>query len=126
MKKVLSLLMAVLICTPAFAKDVLLKNVPDGIEEQQVQEWNAVLIERFYNAKINQIPEVVQATEIAKTGIDEFRTANKLQAKFAQEQKLVCPIKPVEKEPVVEESVVETPVVDESVYIQPDEKVYEN
>ena len=39
MKKALFLLMAVLICTPVFARDILIKDVPDGIQEQQGQEW---------------------------------------------------------------------------------------
>jgi hypothetical protein len=42
----------------------------------------AVLIERYHNAKVNQIPEVKAATETAKLGIDSFRKANALKAKL--------------------------------------------
>ena len=62
--------------------DMELKGIPDGITETQVKEWVSILIERHHNAKIQQIPELVSATELAKTEIDSFRKANALQAKF--------------------------------------------
>jgi hypothetical protein len=64
--------------------DVTIKGVPDAIGEQQFREWCSIIVERFENAKLNQIKEVVQATEAAKTGIDSFRVANNLTAKFAK------------------------------------------
>jgi hypothetical protein len=64
--------------------DITILGLPDEIGEQQAKEWMAILCERFHNAKLNQIKEVVQATEAAKTGIDTFRTANALQPKFAK------------------------------------------
>ena len=68
------------------AREIVIKDVPVEIKDEQVYEWVAVLIERYHNAKVNQIPEVVAATEAAKTGIDSFRTANTLTAKFAVNQ----------------------------------------
>jgi hypothetical protein len=62
--------------------DITFKSIPDEIGEVQVREWVAILVERYHNAKVNQIPEVIQATETAKTGIDTFRKANALDPKF--------------------------------------------
>jgi hypothetical protein len=64
--------------------DITFTGIPDAIGEAQAKEWMAILVERFENAKLNQIKEVVQATEAAKTGIDTFRTANNLTAKFTK------------------------------------------
>jgi len=61
-----------------------IKNIPDEITEQQLKEWCGVLVERFYNQKISQIPEFVSAAKKAKTDIDSFRKANDLAAKFEQ------------------------------------------
>jgi hypothetical protein len=72
--------------------DITFTGIPDGIGEQQAKEWMAVLVERFENAKLNQIKAVVEATEAAKSGIDTFRTANALAPKFAK----------VEEKPVAE------------------------
>ena len=72
--------------------DVTIKSIPDGISEEQVKEWISVLIERHFNSQIQKIPELVSATEKAKTDIDEYRTANLLKAKYAVEK----------EEPVVE------------------------
>ena len=71
--------------------DVTIKSIPDGISEEQVKEWVNVLVERHFNTQIQKIPELVSATEKAKTDIDEYRTANLLKAKFVEA-----------KEPVVE------------------------
>jgi hypothetical protein len=62
--------------------DVLVKGIPDGISEAQVKDWVAVLIERFENAKVNQIQAVREAVVAAQTGIDGFRKANALTPKF--------------------------------------------
>jgi len=59
-----------------------LRNIPEGITEEQVKEWVAVLVERFENAKVNQIPEVTVAVKNAQENIDGFRTANALSSKF--------------------------------------------
>jgi hypothetical protein len=77
--------------------DITFTGIPDEIDEQQAKEWMAILIERFENAKLNQIKEVVQATEAAKKGIDTFRTANALAPKFAKAEEV--------KEPKVEDAV---------------------
>jgi hypothetical protein len=73
--------------------DITFTGIPDAIGEQQAKEWMAILVERFENAKLNQIKEVVQATEAAKTGIDSFRTANALAPKFSkvEEKEVVAP-----------------------------------
>ena len=71
--------------------DVTIKSIPDGISEEQVKEWISVLIERHFNSQIQKIPELVSATEQAKTDIDAYRVANTLKTKFVEE-----------KEPVVE------------------------
>ena len=118
MRKVILIGLILAMAIPAIAKDITIKNVPDGITDAQVQEWNAILIERFYNAKINQIPEVVQATEVAKTGIDSFRKANTLAPKFCPIEKEIVKEEPVVEpeppitpiEPVVEEPIIEEPV----------------
>jgi hypothetical protein len=62
--------------------EVLLKGIPDEIGEEKVKEWVGILVERHENEKLNQIKEVVQATEAAKSGIDNFRKANALTPRF--------------------------------------------
>jgi hypothetical protein len=69
--------------------EVLVKGIPEGISEAQVKEWVAVLIERFENAKVNQIQAVKDAVVTAQTGIDGFRKANALTPKF---EKVESPI----------------------------------
>lgn len=71
--------------------DITFTGIPDAIGEQQAKEWMAILVERYENAKLNQIKEVVQATEAAKNGIDTFRTANALTPKFAKVEEAVAP-----------------------------------
>ena len=68
------------------------------------QEWAAILIERFENAKLNQIKEVVEASEAAKNGIDAFRVANSLEPKFPKSAVNV-PVEEVKAEPVAKEEV---------------------
>lgn len=65
-----------------FAQDITIKNIPDGISTEQVQEWVGILVERFQSAKINQIPEVKTATDNAQAAIDTYRKANLLKPKF--------------------------------------------
>ena len=91
------MLVLVMLSTAAFAKDVTLKDIPDGVSEQQVQEWVAILVERYETAKINQNPVIVQATKEAQTSIDLFRKANALQTKFNIEEVEEEPISIVEK-----------------------------
>jgi len=74
--------------------DVTLKGIPDEIGEVKVKEWISVLVERYHNQKINEIPEVIQATETAKLGIDSFRKANSLVPKFeAVGEEAIEPVK---------------------------------
>lgn len=72
-------------------KEITVK-VPDGFAEQEVMEWVGVLVERWHNAQVNNIPEIQAAVKAAQTGIDSFRTANSLQPKFEavkEEKKVV-------------------------------------
>ena len=62
--------------------DITLKGLPDSLQEGQVKEWVAVLVERHENAKVNALPAVIQAANSAKTSIDGFRKANALTPKF--------------------------------------------
>jgi hypothetical protein len=87
--------------------DVLIKGVPEEIGETQFREWCSIIVERFENAKLNQIKEVVQATEAAKSGIDGFRVANALKPKFAKVEEVVEAVEPeVKEEPKVEDAEV--------------------
>jgi hypothetical protein len=62
--------------------DMEIKGIPDGITKENVLEWCNVLVERFYNQKIQAIPELVSAQEKAKTDIDAYRVSNNLSAKY--------------------------------------------
>ena len=87
--------------------DILVKGVPEEIGEQQFREWCSIIVERYENAKLNQIKEVVQATEAAKSGIDGFRVANALKPKFAKVEEVIEEVKPeVKEEPKVEDAEV--------------------
>ena len=66
----------------AQAKDVVIKGVPEEISDQQLTEWCSVLIERYENAKLNQIQAVSEAVKTTQTNIDVFRKANSLDAKY--------------------------------------------
>jgi len=70
--------------------DILIKGVPEQIGEAQFREWCSIIVERFENAKLNQIKAVVDATEAARSGIDTFRTANALAPKFAKVEEKVA------------------------------------
>ncbi len=72
-------------------KEITIK-VPDGFAESEVLEWVGVLVERYHNAQVNNIPEVQAAVKAAQTGIDAFRKDNKMEAKFEVVEK-----KPEEK-----------------------------
>lgn len=83
-------IMLVLASTVGYAQDITLKDIPDGVTEQQVKEWVAILIERIETAKINQNPVIVQATKEAQTTIDGFRKANALAPKWeVQEESII-------------------------------------
>ena len=75
--------------------DITFTGIPDAIGEAQAKEWMAILVERYENAKLNQIKAVVEASEAAKVGIDTFRTANALAPKFSK-------VEAVEEVPPVE------------------------
>ena len=64
--------------------DITLTDIPDEITEKQVTEWVSILIERFHNQKIQQIPELQVAQTVAQKDVDSFRIANKLEAKYTK------------------------------------------
>ena len=66
-------------------RDLTVKGIPDGVTDAQVFEFVGVLVERYENAKVNAIPEVSTAIKAAQVGIDSFRVANSLAAKFSKE-----------------------------------------
>jgi hypothetical protein len=58
--------------------DITIKNI-EGLTEQEVLEWVAILVERKENQKISP-PQT--AIELAKRNTDDFRVANNLKEKF--------------------------------------------
>ena len=68
--------------------DVTILGIPDGIAEQQVREWVAILVERFENQKLNQIQAASDAVKTCQTNIDNFRKQNTLTAKFENRKRL--------------------------------------
>jgi hypothetical protein len=59
-------------------------QIPNGITEEQVKEWLAVLVERKVNQELNNNAEVKLATEKAKTDIDTYRKSIGLAPKFEE------------------------------------------
>ena len=68
--------------------DVTILGIPDGIAEQQVREWVAILVERFENQKLNQIQAVSEAVKTSQANIDTFRKANTLTPKFEKAEEV--------------------------------------
>ena len=64
--------------------DITIKGV-ENITEAEVMEWVAILVERKENAKIQAIPALVAAQDVAKVTVDTFRKANSLAAKYEKE-----------------------------------------
>jgi hypothetical protein len=62
--------------------DITIKDIPNEISEEKVKEWVSVLVERYHNAKLNEVKAVVDATTSFKTDVDTFRKANSLVPKF--------------------------------------------
>jgi len=62
--------------------DISVNGLPEGLSEEQVKDWVGVLVERYENAKVNQIKEVSDAVKAAQVSIDTFRKANSLAPKF--------------------------------------------
>jgi len=71
--------------------DVTILGIPDGIAEQQVREWVAILVERFENQKLNQIQAASDAVKTCQTNIDNFRKQNTLTAKFEKPKEVEEP-----------------------------------
>jgi hypothetical protein len=65
-------------------RDITIKNIPDEVSDVEVLDFVAALIERYHDAKLSAIPEVVAAIKSVRAGIDSFRTANALAPKFAK------------------------------------------
>ena len=70
--------------------------IPEGISEQDIKEWVAILVERKVNAELNSNVEVIKATEKARVDIDTYRKSAGLAPKFEKVAE-----KPVE-EPIKE------------------------
>ena len=66
--------------------DITLKDIPDGITEQDIKEWTSILIERYHNAKIQAIPELVAANDKAKADVNAYRVSNALPPKGTKGQ----------------------------------------
>ena len=77
MKKLLIAML--LICTPALAVEI---PVPNGVTEEQLKEWVAILQERKANQAVEQNAVVVAEVEKAKTSIDAYRDSLGLAKKF--------------------------------------------
>jgi len=71
--------------------DVTILGIPDGIAEQQVREWVAILVERFENQKLNQIQAASDAVKTSQANIDTFRKANTLTPKFEKPKEVEEP-----------------------------------
>ena len=81
--KLIAMLLGVLFLSGViYAADITLKDVPEDIPKEHVKEWVSIFIERYYNAKIQQIQEVITASDKAKSDVDTFRTSNSLAAKY--------------------------------------------
>ena len=73
-------------------RDVTVKNIPDGISDEQVFNFVGVLVERYHNAKVNEVPEVKLAVTTAQTGIDSYLKANGMKPKFEKVAEVAEPI----------------------------------
>ena len=62
-----------------FAKDVVIKGIPDEITDNTITEWCAILIERIENQKLMPPQDKVEEAQIK---IDTFRKLNSLEAKY--------------------------------------------
>lgn len=79
MKKLVLLVVGILIYGSVYAATIL---IPDNVTEPEAKEWMSILQERKSNAKIQVIPEIVAAVEVAKIEIDTYRKAIGLAPKF--------------------------------------------
>jgi hypothetical protein len=84
-----------LITTPALAVEIPL---PDGVTEEQLKEWVAVLQERAANQTMEQNAVVKAEVEKAKTSIDTYRKSVGLAPKFE-----VAKLEPIEEVKPIEE-----------------------
>ena len=74
-----ALVLFLLIATPAFAVEIPL---PDGVTEEQLKEWVAVLQERRINQAMESNPVVSAEVAKAKTSIDAYRKSVGLATKY--------------------------------------------
>lgn len=63
-------------------------QIPNGISEEQVKEWVAVLVERKVNQDFNNNIEIKTATEKVKTDIDSYRKSIGLLPKYEEPKDL--------------------------------------
>lgn len=62
--------------------DFTIKSLPEGISEERLKEWIAVLVERYHMQKMNDVEAVRTALFDARTNIDSFRAENGLSEKY--------------------------------------------
>ena len=65
-------------------KDITIKNVPDGAEDN-VKELAAVAVERYYRKSVTATKIIINKFE---TDVDKFRTDNGLEKKFDIKEKI--------------------------------------
>ena len=75
--------------------DIVIKGI-EGITEQEVLEWVAVLVERRKTAELNAVQAVSDAVKTFQTSVDVFRKANALEAKFEKVEEAE-PVEPVKE-----------------------------
>ena len=75
--------------------DITIKGI-EGLTEQEIKEWVAVLVERKENAKLNAVQAVSDAVKTFQASVDGFRKANALEAKFEKVEEVEPIAEPVE------------------------------
>lgn len=95
MKKAISFLVFALSASVVFAGDVVIKDVPEGAEEN-VRSMAAVAVERY----LRQSVKVAEEVEVKfQEDVDTFRKANLLDAKFEKPKEPVEPVIPADANP---------------------------
>lgn len=59
-------------------KDITVKGLPDGINEQDFLKWTAIFVDRYLAADIEALPEVIAAKLSFKTSSDAFKDSNNI------------------------------------------------
>jgi len=59
-------------------KDILVKGLPDGVNEADFLKWTAVFVDRYLAADIEALPAVIAAKLAFKTSSDAFKDSNNI------------------------------------------------